>query len=240
MLRVLRDAGARSAQLGRFGRRPPHLRSDAPDVNRSRPNLIELFADVTCPFTHVGLKRLVERRRELMREDVNLWVRAWPLELVNGAALEPETVAHKIQELRAQVAPELFAGFDRERFPATSIPALLLTAHAYEQGLDVGERTSLTLREALFEEGRDISADEVLQDIARRVGATPVESPDLDRVTVDWHEGEDRHVIGSPHFFVDGTSWFCPALDISQVDGRLRIVSNVAGFNRFARACFGR
>src|SRR6478735_6336015 len=40
---------------------------------------IEVFADVRCPFAHVGLRRLVERRRALGRDDVRLVVRAWPM-----------------------------------------------------------------------------------------------------------------------------------------------------------------
>ena len=33
------------------------------------PHSIEVFADVLCPFTHVGLRRLVARRTELGRDD---------------------------------------------------------------------------------------------------------------------------------------------------------------------------
>jgi len=45
--------------------------------------VIEVFADVACPFTHVGLKSFVARRAGLGRDDVILRVRAWPLEIVN-------------------------------------------------------------------------------------------------------------------------------------------------------------
>ena len=48
---------------------------------------IEVFADVSCPFTHVGLRRLVEHRRQLERDDLRIVVKAWPLELVNGSPL---------------------------------------------------------------------------------------------------------------------------------------------------------
>ena len=51
--------------------------------------VIEVFADVACPFTHIGLRRLVEQRAALGRDDVTLLVRAWPLELVNGKPLDP-------------------------------------------------------------------------------------------------------------------------------------------------------
>src|SRR5206468_3084962 len=49
--------------------------------------VIEVFADVRCPFTHVGLTRFVARRHELGRREPRLRVRAWPLELVNGEPL---------------------------------------------------------------------------------------------------------------------------------------------------------
>ena len=45
------------------GRRTDHHRSS----NEASMTVIEVFADVTCPFTHVGLRRFVERRGELGR-----------------------------------------------------------------------------------------------------------------------------------------------------------------------------
>ena len=67
--------------------------------------LVEVFADVACPFTHVGLRRLVARRAALGRDDVVLRVRAWPLELVNGRPLAADAVAEEVVELTASVAP---------------------------------------------------------------------------------------------------------------------------------------
>jgi hypothetical protein len=48
--------------------------------NVERAQFIEVFADVVCPFTHVGLRRLVAYRRQKHREDIAIRVRAWPLE----------------------------------------------------------------------------------------------------------------------------------------------------------------
>ncbi|MFZ4518319.1 MAG: disulfide bond formation protein DsbA, partial [Microthrixaceae bacterium] len=70
---------------------------------------IEVFADVSCPFAHVGLRRVVQERDRRGRTDVVLRVRAWPLEVVNGEALDGPHVAEKVDALRAQVAPDLFA-----------------------------------------------------------------------------------------------------------------------------------
>jgi predicted DsbA family dithiol-disulfide isomerase len=200
--------------------------------------VIEVFADVWCPFTHVGLRRLVERRDVLGRHDVWLHVRAWPLELVNGTALDADFVAEEVAELQAQVAPELFGGFDPATFPSSSLPALALAARSYRSGADQGERVSLALRHALFEEGRDIGDEDVLQAIAT---ANRVDLPrprDDSAVRTDWKEGVRRHVIGSPHFFVDGRGFFCPSLDISRVDGRLRIAVDRPALTAFLDRCF--
>ncbi len=66
-------------------------------------------------------------------------------------------MADEVVELRDQVAPELFAGFRVDRFPATSLPAMALVASAYVAGLGVGEQVSLEVRDLLFEQGVDIA-----------------------------------------------------------------------------------
>ena len=104
--------------------------------------VVEVFADVCCPFTHVGLCRLVQRRREL-GSDIVLRVRAWPLELVNGAPLDAGLIAEEVEELRQQVAPDLFARFEVTRFPPTSLPALGLAAAAYRRDACVGRASQL-------------------------------------------------------------------------------------------------
>ena len=50
--------------------------------------VMEVFADIWCPFAHVGLQTIYEQRARNGRADVAIWVRAWPLELVNGAPLD--------------------------------------------------------------------------------------------------------------------------------------------------------
>jgi predicted DsbA family dithiol-disulfide isomerase len=199
--------------------------------------VIEVFAELGCPFTHVGLRRLVERRATDGRDDLVLRVRAWPLELVNGAPLDPTLIHEEVAELREQVAPDLFAGFDPVRFPATSLPALDLAAAAYETGLAAGERASLLVRDALFEQGRDLDDPAVLEEIAAAVGIPMPGEEARARVLADWHEGQARGVIGSPHFFVGPDSWFCPSLDITRVDGHLVIRSDPNAFEAFIDHC---
>ena len=80
---------------------------------------IEVYADIWCPFAYVGLQRLAIHR-DRVHSSTRLRVRPWPLELINGTPMEAEAVDHKVADLRAQVAPDLFVGFD------ASTPSALL------------------------------------------------------------------------------------------------------------------
>jgi predicted DsbA family dithiol-disulfide isomerase len=193
---------------------------------------LDVFADVSCPFTHVALRRLVERRASKGAGTVTLHVRAWPLELVNGGPTEPDTLAEEVDALRAQVAPDLFTGFDAARPPSTSIPALALAAAAYRVGTAVGERFSLALRDALFERAQDIADPDVLAALAAQVGLAPVPA-DPEQVIAEWHDGQARGVKGSPHFFGPGLDAFCPTLAVDRVDGHLRIRADPGALDSF-------
>lgn len=200
--------------------------------------VIEVFADVSCPFTHVGLRRFVERRAALARADVVMRVRAWPLEIVNGKPLDPHFIAEEIEDIRQQVAPALFAGFTEASFPVSSLPALVLTAAAYEKNIAVGETMSLALRDLLFEQGTDISDLGTLDRLAAERGVE-VDLSDTHQVLDDHAEGIARGVIGSPHFFTPGGGFFCPALDVHRdTEGHLHITADPAGFDRFLTTCF--
>jgi predicted DsbA family dithiol-disulfide isomerase len=203
--------------------------------------VIEVFADVACPFTHVGLRRFVHLRAEAGRDRgsdaVRLFVRSWPLEIVNAKPLAPDFVAEEIDELRAQVAPDMFAGFAKAKFPSTTVPAMALAAAAYEADLETGEAVSLELRDLLFEQGVDISDEAALADLGARY-SLDTEAADPDRVRADHAEGMARGVIGSPHFFTRVGDFFCPSLDVSRDEaGHLHVKSDPAGFDRFVAAC---
>jgi predicted DsbA family dithiol-disulfide isomerase len=200
---------------------------------------IEVYADIVCPFTHVGLRRLSEARhqRGVAR---SLRVRAWPLEWINGAQLGADLVAREIEALREQVAPEMFAGFDPSLFPLTSIPALGLAAAAYAVDDTIGAAMSMALRDALFERGENIADPDVLLDIARRFDITPFDPARAEQaVRCDWERGKSRGVQGSPHFFVGDTGWFCPSLDIAHTGERLDIHTDNDTMRDFYAAAFG-
>jgi predicted DsbA family dithiol-disulfide isomerase len=176
---------------------------------------IEVFADIVCPFTHVGLRRLLDARPATGRR-MSVRVRAWPLELVNGTPVAADLAAREIEALRAGVAPHLFRGFDAATFPRTSIPAFGLAAAAYAVDDATGELVSLALRDAVFEEGLDVGDDEVVRAIGRRFAVEPLARDAAEAVVrTDWERGKARHVQGSPHFFVGDRDWFCPSLEIT-------------------------
>lgn len=186
-------------------------------------NAIEVFGDVVCPFTHAGLRRLVAARSKV-GSTRRLWIRAWPLEWVNGRPLAASHVALEVDALRETVAPHLFRKFDPSAFPQTSIPAFGLAAAAYAVDDLTGESVSLALRDALFERGLDISDAGVLREIASEF-AVSMPSADVAEAAVraDWNEGKARGVMGSPHFFDGERDWFCPALDIKNVHGHFEV-----------------
>jgi len=200
---------------------------------------IEVFADVTCPFTHVGLRRFVALRERIARPDVLLNVRAWPLEVVNGEPLDPAFVGEEVDALCTSVAPDLFHGFDVAAFPRSSMPALALSAAAHRRDPATGEAVNLALRDLMFEHGRDVADPEVLSEVGRRFEVR-AEHTDDESVLADHREGVARGVVGSPHFFTPSGSFFCPTLDISHAEsGELQIEFDAHGFEEFLDACFG-
>jgi predicted DsbA family dithiol-disulfide isomerase len=200
--------------------------------------VIEVFADIWCPFAHVGLRAIEEQRARTGRTDVAIWVRAWPLELVNGAPLDPAVTWEHADDLREQVAPTMFRNLDVDRFPSSTLDALALANRAYRTDLQLGERVSFALRDALFEEGRDISDQATLEYLARDLGVVMPYDTDRADVVADWHEGGRRGVLGSPHFFCGDTDVFCPSLDITKdpVEG-VSVIRDVSRLTEFLQRC---
>jgi predicted DsbA family dithiol-disulfide isomerase len=173
---------------------------------------VEIYADIWCPFAHMSLQK-VKDVRDRIAPRVPLVVRAWPLEWVNGAPLDPETTAVHIAELRRDVVPTLFDGFDPGAMPTSTLRALALVEAANESDPWLGEWFSLTLREWLFERGRSIDGV-MLANLARDSGLDESVIDGIGRVEKRFAEGRNRGVQGSPHFFIGDTGLFCPLLDI--------------------------
>lgn len=199
---------------------------------------IQVFADVGCPFAHVGLRRFVERRDAAGRTDVRLHVRAWPLEIVNDAPMDADFIAEEIDEITDQLGTDLFDGFTAAAFPATSVPAMALAAAAYQHGLPTGEAVSLELRSLCFEHGRDIADASVLGELAVRHGLRS-DARDVAQVHADLADGRELGVVGSPYFVTSDGGYFCPALDVGRdAKGHLRVSADPDEFDRFVDSCF--
>lgn len=202
-------------------------------------HVIEVYADIWCPFTHVGLRAFAEQRLFAGRTDLAIRVRPWPLELVNGAPLDVVATRDHVDELRQQVALMLFSNFDPGRFPTSTLEALAFVERAYRINPVAGERGSFALRDALFEEGRDISDPVVLGDIAAHLGLEMPGEADRQAVVTSWHEGQRRGVLGSPHFFCGSTDVFCPTLKITRgPEHDVSIVRDAARLTEFFEKCF--
>jgi predicted DsbA family dithiol-disulfide isomerase len=182
---------------------------------------VEVYADITCPFAHVGLKRVTQHVHE-MAEPVDVIVRAWPLEWVNGSPLAVEAVLVKGAALTDQLGVDDFSGLRSDAWPASTIPALNLTATGYERDPATGLAVGLDLRAALFERGEDVGDPDVLAQIAAAHGLPAPSTEPSDAVRSDYDTGLARGVKGSPHFFVGSDDFFCPALDLGHdADGHL-------------------
>ena len=176
-------------------------------------------------------------RDELGVTEPLLRVRAWPLAVVNGEPITGSFLAPEVTALQRGPAPELFAGFDAARFPASTRPAMASAAAAYRAGPDVGEAFSLAVRDALWEQGRDVADPSVLAALRTGLDVPDPTSSDDDSIDVDLAEGRQRGVTGSPHFFTPSCDFFCPSLDISHgEDGQMQVRFDIEGFRAFVQA----
>ncbi|MGA9277249.1 DsbA family oxidoreductase [Ilumatobacter sp.] len=193
---------------------------------------VEVFAEITCPFAYIGLQHVVEHIAELDRP-VDVIVRAWPLEWVNGTGLAVDGVQTKALALRDQLGVDKFSGLRTDRWPNTTIPALALEAAAYDNDPSTGLAVASELRTALFENGIDVSHHDELARIAAEHGVE-FDVEDDSAVHADHEAGEVRGVIGSPHYFVGDDDFFCPALDLGRdADDHLIARFDPAGLGRF-------
>ncbi len=193
---------------------------------------VEVFAEITCPFAYVGLTHVVEHVAEL-GVPVDIIVRGWPLEWVNGTGLDVAGVQTKAEVLRAQLGIGDFAGLRADHWPTTTVPALALAAAAYEVDAATGLAVSLAVRNAVFEEGIDISDPAALDAIAKAHGVE-FDGADERRLRADYEDGRARGVKGSPHYFVATEDFFCPALDLGRdADDHLTAHFDPDGLGRF-------
>lgn len=182
------------------------------------------YADIACPWAHVATSRIL-RAREKLGAQVEIEMRAYPLELINEAPTPKAPLDAEIP-LGLQIEPQ--AGWQQwsapdHEWPVTTLLALEAVAAANEQSLEIGLQLAMKLRRALFGESRCISMRHVIIDIAHQVPDCDVEllEKDLDRgacrLAIFEHLGHQKSgvVKTSPHLFLpDGTSYANPGISV--------------------------
>jgi len=200
--------------------------------NEAMSTTVEVFAEITCPFAYVGLHHVIDHVAEI-DEPVDVIVRAWPLEWVNGTGLAFDSVEIKAAALCEQLGVDVFNGLRADSWPSSTIPALGLAAAAYAVDVPTGLAVSGDLRTALFELSVDISDPHALGEIASAHGVE-FDPGDERAVRIGYQDGQARGVKGSPHYFVADDDFFCPALDIGRdADDHLTARFDPDGLARF-------
>lgn len=190
------------------------------------PGTIIVFSDLWCSFAHLAVHRLHTVRRQLgLQAAVTFDHRAFPLELLNGAAsprpgTDSEVAA--IGRLDPDAGWRLWQAPDWA-YPSTSLPALEAVQAAKEQSLSASEALDLALRRAFWVESRNISLRPVILAVA-----VDTDAVDVDALTDALDHGRARHlvieqyrlaqtdaVICSPHLFLpDGTNHANPGIEV--------------------------
>lgn len=190
------------------------------------PNTIQVWSDLSCPWSHAVVWRLWDARRRLGLEGrVTFDHHAFPLELFNN---EPTPRAQHDAEwpVAATLAPR--AGWQAwsaapETYPVTTLPPMEAVQAAKLQSLAAAEELDRGLRRAFWGESRCISLRHVILEVA-----ATCDTLDLDRLVADFDAGLGRlplfddwaiartdAVRGSVHLFApDGSNDQNPGISI--------------------------
>lgn len=197
------------------------------------PGTIVVFADLGCPWAHVGVHRLHAARKRVGRS-VSIDVRVFPLEIINSQPTPFRGLQNEIpvlSEMEPDAGWELWAG-DATTWPVTTLLSMEAVEAAKEQGLDASAQLDHALRRALFGESRCISMRHVILEVA--ASCTGVDVPALAaalddgrarRSMLDGYRTAADAIQGSPHYFLaDGTSSHNPGVDFHWDKAQHRIV----------------
>ena len=153
---------------------------------------VEVFADVWCPFTHVGLRRFVDHRRETGASTSACGFGRGRSNWSTASRSTSTSSSRRSPRSERSSRPTSSSGSIRSRFPTTTLPALELTGHAYRASTAVGEAVALELRDRLFERGEDIGSPDVLAEVAAAHGLDAAAADSVEIVESDWAEGTSR------------------------------------------------
>lgn len=186
-----------------------------------------LFADIACPWAHAAVYRWRAAREHLgLTGEVQLDVRAFPLELINDQATPKPILDAEIPvvgTMEPAAGWQVWQGRPHD-WPVTILPALEAVYAAKKQGLGSSADLDRALRLALFRDSRNISMHHEIMDVAKATRG--VDADELEVLLVegvfrseifdDLELAQGDGVQGSPHFFLpDGTDIHNPGVTMS-------------------------
>ena len=192
------------------------------DVPKGR---VVVFSDVACPWAHVAVYRLHEKRRRMgLEAEVTFEHRAFPLELFNERPTPKTTLD---AEIPVAGALEPDAGWQMWRrpdyqYPVTTLLALEAVRAARAQSVAASEQLDRALRVAFFGHGETISMRHVILSVARTCGELDGEelAAALDEgrwrraVMDDYERAQSDDFNGSPHVYVPGAGAHNPGIEM--------------------------
>jgi predicted DsbA family dithiol-disulfide isomerase len=193
---------------------------------------VVVYSDPRCPWARVAVRRLLDRLEQRgLATELAVDHRWFPLG-DDAMPADGDALDSKLEPLRS-LEPD--AGWHRWSGAGTSFPDSSELAAAWIQAakrVSPAASTALdrALREALFAEGRDISDEDVLAEVAASV---PEVATDVDLVRSEVASGRpqdelERHaelagtdlVPASPTIVLtDGTTWTNPGIEFRTDDG---------------------
>ena len=198
---------------------------------RAAPGTIQVWSDLSCPWSHAVVWRLWDARRRLGLEGrVRFDHHAFPLELFNSEPT-PRPVRDAERPVVAQLAPR--AGWQAWSAPDHAWPVTMLlpteaVLAAKEQSLQASEELDRGLRRAFWGESRCISLRHVILEVATECDhldptalADALDDGRARRALLeDWAIARGEEVRGSAHLFApDGTNAQNPGISYRWVGG---------------------
>jgi predicted DsbA family dithiol-disulfide isomerase len=193
------------------------------------PGTLQVWSDLSCPWSHAVVWRLHDARRRLgLEARVTFDHHAFPLELFNS---EPTPRREREAEwpVAAGLAPQ--AGWRAwsapdSAWPVTTLPPMEAVQAAKLQSLAASEALDRGLRRAFWADSRCISLRHVILEVANEADAVDVAelAAALDdgrarrALMDDWTVAQGDEVRGSAHLFApDGTNGQNPGIVIGWV-----------------------
>lgn len=209
--------------------RDPASTPGASPVAPSGTNAVAVYSDPRCPWAYVSVRRLLAAvERQGVGSELTIDHRWFPLD-DEAMPAEPDALDRKLEPFRA-LEPD--ADWHRwsggAQFPRSSRLAATWVQAAKRVGPAASTALDRAIRVALFDDGRDIADESVLEDVAGAVLGEDVGTVRTEAASGRCDAELERHrelaqsdlVPASPTIVLtDGTAWTNPGIEFHTDDG---------------------